>query len=76
MHNLIQFLLVKLVKFFGKVGPKNQNCWFKLKVGTYTNSEMKSSMVLYTFAVLDRKHPFWANLVQKENCQFSLKLGK
>ena len=26
---------------------------------------MQNSMVVFTFSVLDRKHPFWANLVQK-----------
>ena len=26
---------------------------------------MQNSMALFIFSVLDRKHPFWANLVQK-----------
>ena len=49
----------------GKLGPKNQNCKFKLKFGTYTNSNMQNSMALFIVSVLDRKHPFWANMVQK-----------
>ena len=53
------------VPFLGKFGPKNQNCHFKLKFGSQTNSNMQDSVVLFTFSVLDWKHPFWANLVQK-----------
>ena len=43
---------------------KNQNCQFKLKFGTYNNSNMQNP-VAFLFSVLDGKHPFWANLVQK-----------
>ena len=53
------------ITLFGKLGPKNQNCQFKLKFGTFTNSNMQNSIVLSTFSVLDGKHPFWATLVQK-----------
>ena len=49
----------------GKFGPKLQNWIFKLKFGTMTNSNLKNSIVMFTFSVFDRKHPFWANLVQK-----------
>ena len=49
----------------GKFGPKYQNYQFKLKFGTYTNSNMQNSMVMFIFFVFDRKYPFWANLVQK-----------
>ena len=29
---------------------------------------------MFTFSVLDQKHPFWADLVKKnQNCQFKLK---
>ena len=48
-----------------QVWSKNQNCQLKLKFGTNTNLNMQNSMVIFTFAVLDRKHPFWANLIQK-----------
>ena len=50
--------------FLGKFGPKNQNCQFNLKFGTWTNSNMENSMVVFTFSVLDWKHPFWVNSVQ------------
>ena len=43
---------------------KNQNCQIKLKFGTYTNSNMQNPLV-FLFSVLDGKHSFWANLVQK-----------
>ena len=51
--------------FWVKFGPKNQNCQFKLNIGTKTNSNMQNSIALFTFSVLDWKHPFRANLVQK-----------
>ena len=44
--------------FLGKFGPKSQNYQFKLKFATYTNSNMQNSMVMFTFSVFDRKHPF------------------
>ena len=53
------------IPFLGKFGPKNQNCHFKLKFGTYTNSNMQNSMVMFILSVFDWKYPFWANLVQK-----------
>ena len=33
--------------FLGKFGPKNNNCQFKLKIGTYTDSNMKNSVVIF-----------------------------
>ena len=53
------------IPFLGKFGQKNQNCHFKLKIGTYNNSNMQNSMVLFIFFVFDRKYPFGANLVKK-----------
>ena len=53
------------IPFLGKFGPKNQNSHFKLKFGTYTNSNMQNSMVMFILSVFDWKYPFWANLVQK-----------
>ena len=49
----------------GKFGPKNLNCWFKLKFGTQSNLNMQNSVALFTFSVSGRKHSFWANLFQK-----------
>ena len=53
------------IPFLGKFGSKNQNCQLKLKFGTYTNSNMQNSMVMFIYFVFDWKYPFWANLVQK-----------
>ena len=46
----------------GKFGPKNQNCHFKLKFGTFTNLNIQYSMMMLTFSFLDQKDCFWANL--------------
>ena len=51
----------------GKFDPKCQNCQFKVKLDTKTNSNMLNSMMLFTFFIFDRKYPFWANLVQIVN---------
>ena len=53
------------ISFLSKFGPKIQNCQFKLKFGTETNSNKQNSMVLFTFSVFNRKYPFWVSLVQK-----------
>ena len=59
------FLFLSGNALFGQFGPKNQNYQFKLKFGTYTNSNMQNSMVMFILSVFDWKYPFWANLVQK-----------
>ena len=51
--------------FLGKFGPKNQNRQSKLKFSTQIDSNMQKSVALFTFFILDRKQPFWTNLVQK-----------
>ena len=53
------------IPFLDNLGPKNQNCQFKLQFGTSTNLSMQSSMALFTFSVLDQKHSFRANFDQK-----------
>ena len=57
----------KTPSFLGKFGPKNQNCQFKLKLGTQANSNMQNSMLVPTLYVLDWKRYFWANLVKKKH---------
>ena len=52
------------IPFLDKFGPKNQNYQFKLKFGTHTNSNMQSSMVIFTFSLFDigqiwSKKPKW-----------------
>ena len=56
--------------FLGKFGPKTQNCQFKLKFGTYTNSNMQNSMMMFTYSVFDRKNLFWGKLVPKIKNKF------
>ena len=51
--------------FLGKFGPKSKSCQFKLKFGTWTNSNMQNSMVVFTFSVSDKKHPFWSTKVNE-----------
>ena len=53
------------IPFLGKFSPKSQNYQLKLKFGTYTNSNMQNSIMLFSFFVFEWKYPFWANLVQK-----------
>ena len=38
------------IPFLGKFGPKNQNCQFILKFGTWTNSNMQNSMAMFNFS--------------------------
>ena len=51
--------------FLSKFGPKSQTCQYKLKFGTWTNSNMQNSMMVFTFSVLVWKQTFLVNLVQK-----------
>ena len=46
--------------FWANFGTKNQNCQFKMKFGTWTNSNMHNSMVMLNFSVFNQKYPFWA----------------
>ena len=43
------------ILFLGKFGQKYQNCQFKLKFGTETNSNVQNSMVVFILFVLDWK---------------------
>ena len=64
------------IPFLGKFGPKNQNCHFKLKFGTYTNLNMQNFMARLTSSILDRKYRIWANFGPKnQSCHFKLKFG-
>ena len=53
------------IPFLGKFGPKNQNCQFKLKYNTQTNSDIQNSVVPFSFSIFDWKYLFWTKLVQK-----------
>ena len=59
------FVLDGKKPFLGKFVTKTQNCQFKLKYGTETNSNMHNSMGMFLFSFLHWKNPFLANLVKK-----------
>ena len=42
-------------------GPEIQNCQFKLKFATYTNSNVQNLMVMFTFPVLTGNTLFGEN---------------
>ena len=46
------------IPFLAKFGPKNQNCQFKVKLDTETNSSMQISVVMFTFHVFGWKYFF------------------
>ena len=52
------------IPFLGKFGPKNQNCHFILIFGTWTNSNILNSMMVFNFSAFYWNYPIWANLVQ------------
>ena len=64
------------IPFLGKFDQKSQNCQFKLKFGTQTNSNMQNSMAVFTFFCFRRKTLFLGKFGTKnQNCQFKLKFG-
>ena len=76
-----RFLLILLLSFDAgnllfvqKIfGPKNQNCLFKLKFSTFTNSNLQNSMEISTFC-FRLKIPFWGKFDQKiQNCVLKVK---
>ena len=57
-----------------KFGPKSQDCQFKLKFGTYGNSYMQYSVVLFTFSVFTLEMPVLKEFgLKTQNNQFKLK---
>ena len=49
LNKFLLFCFQRKTPFFGKFNPKYQNCQFKLKFGTYANSNMQNSMVIFNF---------------------------
>ena len=47
------FLFWLKIPFFDKLGPKDQNCQFKLKFGTKNNLHMQNSVMVFTFSVFE-----------------------
>ena len=48
---------------FGQIWSKYRNCQFKLKFGTQSNSNIQNSVVVLTFSVLARNHPFFLHFI-------------
>ena len=65
------YMIVYILRFFMKIPflekfcSKRQNCHFKLKFGTRTNSDMQNSLVMFTFSVFDWKY-FIAQICSKK----------
>ena len=53
------------IPFLSRFGPKKIKLSIQAEIGYSFYSNMRNSMVMLTFSVLDCKHIFWANLVQK-----------
>ena len=59
------------ILFFGKFGPKNQNCVVQnikivcLNWNLLPNSNMQNLTVMFTFFIFDWKYSLWSNLVPK-----------
>ena len=58
--------------FWANLDQKNQNCQFKLKFRTQTNSNTWNSMVKFTFSIFDLKYCFGP---ENRHCRFELKFG-
>ena len=63
---------IVMVSWTPKFCAKIQNCFFKVKFGTWIPSNVKNSMMIFTSA-FGQKYVFWVNLVQKiKSGQFKL----
>ena len=51
--------------FWENLVQKNKNCQFKLEFGTYTNLNMKNSLLMFIFSVLTGSIFFGGNLFPK-----------
>ena len=62
---MVVLSVLEIATLFGKLGPKNGDCQFKPKIDTYTNLNMKNSIVMFIFCVFDRKYTFFWKFVPK-----------
>ena len=68
------FLCRPEILIFGKFGLESQNCLFKLKFGTESNSNMLNSTANFTAYCFRPEIPFLANFNSKtENCLHKMK---
>ena len=52
--------------FLGKFGPKCQNCQFKAKFATYSNSNMQNLKEVFTFFCFRSETPFFGQIWSKK----------
>ena len=57
-QNSNQNVKVEKMVVFVKNLVKTENCQFKLKFGTLTNSDMQNSIVMFTFSLFNQKYLF------------------
>ena len=53
---------------FGQIWPQSSKLFLLI------NSNMRNSMVIFTFSIFDQKYPFWVNLVQKSKLSVKAKI--
>ena len=61
------------IRFLGKFGPQNQNCFHKVKFGIQINLNIQNSMVIFTLSIIGQKYSFWELGPNNQNCEFKLK---
>ena len=70
-NSMVMFLFWAGNTFIEQIWFKNQ---FNLEFGTWTNSNMKNSMVMFIFSVFDWKCPFLRLFLSKNHyCLLNLK---
>ena len=62
-----------LNSFWANLVERHQNWLFKVRFGSYTNSNMLNSMMIFTFLCFETKIPFFGP--KNQNCLFKMKFG-
>ena len=71
---MITFSVFDWKYLFGQVWSKNQNCQFKVKIGTQTNSNMKNSIVKLFFFLFSTESILFLEICSKnQDCLLKLK---
>ena len=70
MSNSMVVFIASEIPFLGKFGPKNENCQFRLEFGTYSNANIKDSMVMLTLSVFGPKNSLLWQICFKKTKMF------
>ena len=62
-----------LNSFWANLVERHQNWLFKVRFGSYTNSNMLNSMMIFTFLCFETKIPFFGP--KNQNCLLKMKFG-